>query len=158
MAIRTIVVAGLVAALYVVLTIGLAPLSYNVVQFRVSEALKPLALYSPVFALAFAAGTFLSNLYSPFGVWDWGIMPLVDCIAALVCWQLRRWPVVGLFVQAVIIAAGVAIFPLGIAARLPWMLSFVYVVAPQLVLLFGGYFLIWRWYGPRLLRGPDQTV
>lgn len=152
MATRTIVIAGLVSSLYVVLTIGLAPLSYNVIQFRVSEMLKPLALFSPVFALAFAVGTFFSNLYSPFGIWDWGVMPIVDCLAALLCWKLRRFAIPALILQAIVIAGGVAIFPLGMMAQLPAWPSIIYVGIPELILLLGGYFLIWRWYGPHILR------
>jgi uncharacterized membrane protein len=152
MATRTIALAGTLAGVYVALTLALAPLSYNVLQFRVAEAIKPLALFSPVFALSFGVGTFLANLASPFGPLDWGTMPFVDALAAWLCWRLRRWPVPALIVQAVVIAAGVAAFPLGLGARLPILPSFIAVLIPQLVILLGGYYLIWRRYGPYLLR------
>jgi len=50
MTIKTVTRAALVAAVYVVLTVALAPLSFGPLQFRVSEMLKPLALFAPWFA------------------------------------------------------------------------------------------------------------
>lgn len=148
---RVIVFAGIIAAMYVVLTIAIAPLSYGPVQFRVSEILKPLALFSPVFAFSFAIGTGMSNLFSPFGWYDWFLMPFVDCFAALVCFWLRKWPIVALGVQGVLIAIGVTLFPLGFGAQLPFVPTFLSVLVSELILLYVGYFVIWRKYGSNLL-------
>jgi len=150
---RTIVYSGVLAAAYVVLTLALAPISFLQIQFRVSEILKPAVLWNPVFAVAFGIGTFLANLTSPFGAWDFVAMALVDAVAALVCWWMRRWPIVAVAVQAVLISAGVAIFPLHFGGGLPIVLSFVSVLATQLILLVGGYYLVWRKAGPILFRG-----
>jgi len=149
---RTVVKSGLLAALYVVLTIGLAPLSYGALQFRVSEVIKPAAMFSPVMALAFAAGTLLSNLFSPFGIWDWGCMPIVDAVAALACWKLRRFGFASVLLQAVIVSLGVAVFPLHMAAKMPIPMAFVYVLIPQVVIFTAGWFLIWRDRGRDILR------
>jgi uncharacterized membrane protein len=148
---RTIVYAGLVAAAYAVVTLAFAPISYQALQFRVSEMLKPLALLGPTFAIGFAFGTFLSNLASPFGVWDWGTMPVVDFVAAIVCWQVGLWqlagvprrtaPLLACTLQAIIISAGVAIFPLGMALRAPFWPAFLPVLISELILIVGGYFI-----------------
>jgi len=144
MATRTITRCGAVAALYVVLTLALAPISYGPVQFRVSEMLKPLALFDPAMALAFALGTCLSNLASPFGPWDYVAMALVDAVAALICWRLRRCPWGSLVIQAVIISAGVAVFPLGLGGGLPVLATFPGVLVSQLIILLVAYAVIWR--------------
>lgn len=149
---RLIALAGVMAALYVVLTWGLAPISYGPVQFRVSELLKPLALFHPAFALAFGVGNGIANIASPFGWYDFVLMAFVDAGAALLCWWLRRSPWLALTVQAAVISAGVALFPLGMGAGLPFLPTFVAVLVPELVLLFVGYGVIWRRYGPDLLR------
>lgn len=150
---RVIVYAGLAAAAYVVATIALAPLSYGPIQLRASELLKPLALVHPLFAVAFFVGNGIANLTSPFGAWDFVAMPFVDCGAALLCWSLRRVPVVGLIVQAVVISAGVAVFPLYLGGGIPVWPTVAWVLASELVLLLVGYFVIWRKYGTDLLRG-----
>jgi uncharacterized membrane protein len=149
---RVIVYGGMVAAVYFVATVAIAPMSYGPVQFRVSELLKPLALYDPFFAVAFLVGNSLANLFSPFGPWDYIVMPIVDCCAALVCWQLRRWPYVAIIVQAIIISAGVAAFPLGMVLGLPFLPTFASVLVSELILLIVGYVVIWRKYESDLLR------
>lgn len=79
-------------------------------------------------------------------------MPAVDCCAALVCWQLRRWPYVAIIAQAIVISAGVAAFPLGMALGLPFLPTFASVLVSELILLVVGYVIVWRNYGSLLLR------
>ena len=148
-----IALGGMLAAAYVVVTLAFAPLSYGPLQFRVSEMLKPLALFHPAFAIAFGVGNGIANFASPFGFYDWFFMAFVDAGAALLCWWLRRWPWLALAVQAVVISAGVAMFPLGMGAGLPFLPTFIAVLIPELVLLFVGYGVIWRRYGPEIVRG-----
>ena len=138
----TVARVGIVAAVYVVGTIALAPISYGPLQFRVSEMLKAFALVDPIYAIAFGLGTLLSNLTSPFGVYDWAIMPVVDVVAALICYRLRRWPIPALLVQALLIALGVAVFPLGFGGGFPFWPSFLSVAASQVVLLLIGYGIV----------------
>lgn len=141
---RTIVLSGMIAAMYVAVTIVLAPISYGPLQFRVAELLKPLALFDPAFGLAFAVGVGLANLASPFGPWDYVAMPLVNLVACGACWQLRRWPFLAVTVQAAIISAGVAFFPLGMMLQLPFLTTFGGVLVSELILLVVGYAVIWR--------------
>ena len=150
---RIVVFVGLITALYVVLTLALAPISYGPIQFRVSELLKPLVLFNPYFAISFGIGTGMANLFSPFGPWDYIAMAIVDVIAAYICWLLRKWSWFALVVQAIIISAGVAIFPLGLGGGFPPPETFIFVLIPQLILLLVGYGVIWRKYGAYLLRG-----
>ena len=67
---RKIVVTGIVAALYAALTIGLAPISYGGVQFRISEVMTLLAFINPVYIGGLTLGCFLGNLASPLGAVD----------------------------------------------------------------------------------------
>lgn len=60
--IRFLAVAGLIAGLYTALTVALAPLSFGLVQCRVSEMLTILAAYSPVAVTGLTVGCALSNL------------------------------------------------------------------------------------------------
>ena len=54
--------AGVVAGLYVALTLLLAPFSFGIVQCRVSEALTILAAYHPACAVGLTLGCAISNL------------------------------------------------------------------------------------------------
>lgn len=62
---------GVIAALYAVLTVSFGSLSFfGGFQLRPSEGLCMLPLLFPDAVLALTAGCFLSNLFSPFAIFD----------------------------------------------------------------------------------------
>ena len=89
---RYLVQAGMIAALYVALTylsnaLGLA---YGMVQFRLSEALCILPLFTPAAVPGLAVGCIVGNLGSPMGVVDIVFGTLATLGAALCTRALRR--------------------------------------------------------------------
>ena len=147
---RLIVYAALTAAAYAVLTIAFAPLSYGPVQFRLAGLLKPLSLLSPVMGLGLSLGVALANLTSPFGAWDFVMMPLISYGAALVAYWLRSLPWLAMVVQAAIVACGVAVFPLYLGGAIPIWPTVVWVFISECALYLLGYGIIWRkWVTPQ---------
>lgn len=67
---KKLVKIAIVAALYFVLTVGLAPISYGSIQFRVSEVMTLLAFIDPLYIPGLVLGTVLANLFSPLGFID----------------------------------------------------------------------------------------
>lgn len=67
-----LVKAAIVAAIYVVLTLLVAPFSFGVIQFRVSEVLNFLGLYHPRYIIALTLGVVIANMFNPasYGVAD----------------------------------------------------------------------------------------
>ncbi|MDO4800341.1 MAG: QueT transporter family protein [Bacillota bacterium] len=65
-----VVKSALVAALYVALTLGLSFLSYQAIQFRVSEVMVLLAFVDRRYSYGLLAGCFIANLLGPFGLVD----------------------------------------------------------------------------------------
>ncbi|KMT22674.1 QueT transporter family protein [Clostridium cylindrosporum] len=61
---------GIVAALYVVLTIAVAPIGYGAIQFRISEVLNLLAFINPLYGVSLVIGCAIANLFSPLGIYD----------------------------------------------------------------------------------------
>lgn len=61
---------GLIAALYAVLTILLEPISYGVIQCRISEALTLLPFYIPEAIPGLLVGCVIANFYGGFGIAD----------------------------------------------------------------------------------------
>lgn len=61
---------AIVAAVYAVLTVAIAPLSYGGVQFRVSEVMVLLAFIDPLYIPGLVLGCAISNLFSPLGIID----------------------------------------------------------------------------------------
>lgn len=70
MSTRRIVRAGLVAALYVVLTLPFGVFSYGPVQVRVSEALTVLPILMPEAIPGLVVGVLIANTFGPFGLID----------------------------------------------------------------------------------------
>lgn len=62
--------AGIVIALYVVITYAFSSLAYGPLQFRVSEVLTLLAYLDPFYILPLVLGNALANIGSPFGIID----------------------------------------------------------------------------------------
>lgn len=67
---RRLVKVALVAAIYAVLTVALAPISYGNVQFRVSELMVLLAFFDPFYIGGLTLGCFVANLLGPNGIMD----------------------------------------------------------------------------------------
>ena len=61
---------ALIAAIYAVLTIILAPISYGPVQFRLSEILVLFAFIDPIYIIGLTLGCFLANLFGGLGIMD----------------------------------------------------------------------------------------
>ncbi len=68
--IKIFVKLSLVAALYVILTISIAPLSYGPIQIRFSEILVLLAFYDKRYISSLTIGCLIANLLSPLGLVD----------------------------------------------------------------------------------------
>jgi uncharacterized membrane protein len=67
---RKIAVVGMTAAAYVAITLAIAPLSYGLVQFRISELLNLLVFLNPIFAPGVVLGCFIANMFSPYALFD----------------------------------------------------------------------------------------
>ena len=147
---RRVAVAGVVGALYVVLSLLVAPFAFGPIQFRLGEVLKPLVIKYPVTIPAFALGVGLVNLFSPLaGGLELVLMPAVNLVGGALCWLVARWigGTVGTYVAsllfAVIIAAGVATV-LHFAAGLPYLVAFGSVAVSEVILLTLGNALLVR--------------
>lgn len=90
--VRFLALAGVIAAMYAVLTYAAAAvnLAYGEVQFRFSEALTVLPVFTPAAIPGLTIGCFLSNLASPLGIVDWVFGSLATLLAALWTRALRK--------------------------------------------------------------------
>lgn len=93
---------AMIAALYAVLTYAAVALNwaYGPVQFRFSEALTILPVFTPAAIPGLAIGCFLSNLASPLGVVDWVFGTLATLLAAILTRALRKVKIKGLPILA----------------------------------------------------------
>ena len=99
---------AIICAMYVALTLGISPLSYGPLQFRISEALILLCFYNKKYGYSISLGCLIANFFSPLGWVDivFGTLStILPCI--FICLSKRLfvaslWPTlfVGLIVGA----------------------------------------------------------
>lgn len=92
MSTKKIIQAAVIASIYAVLTIALAPLSYGVMQIRVSEALTILPYFTPAAIPGLFIGCLVSNMIGPYGVLDIVCGSLATLVAAGASYCLREKP------------------------------------------------------------------
>lgn len=89
---------ALIAAVYAAATYLSAGLgiAYGPIQFRFSEALTVLSLFTPAAVPGLTIGCIIGNLSSPFGMWDIVFGSLATLLAALLARKLRNVKIKGL--------------------------------------------------------------
>lgn len=138
---KQIAKAGLIGALYAVLTIGLAPIAFGPMQFRVAEMLKPLLFRSPIYLVGLVVGMVVGNFFSPFGLLDTAVMPGLIFVAGVAARHIpNRWA--GCIFMAGITSVGVAMV-LHLAIHLPFFITAVYIFVPEVILYVIGE-LVWK--------------
>jgi uncharacterized membrane protein len=133
----------LAAAYYVTVTL-LAPISFGPLQLRVASLLVPIILLNRRYASAIAIGVMLANVWSPFGWYDWLIMPLISYTSYMIAYRLRGIAWLALLLSAAVVAIGVAIFPLYLGGGIPIWPTVLLVFVPQAALYLVGWYGIWR--------------
>ncbi|ANK67880.1 QueT transporter family protein [Loigolactobacillus backii] len=66
----TLTKAGLIAGLYVAISLVIAPYSFGAVQFRFAEMFNHLAVFNKRYIWALTLGCLITNFFSPLGVID----------------------------------------------------------------------------------------
>ena len=84
--------AAMIAAIYTVLTLlaAFANLAYGPIQFRFSEALTILPVFTPAAIPGLAIGCLVSNIWSGYGAADMIFGTLATLLAAIVTRKLRN--------------------------------------------------------------------
>lgn len=128
--VRFMVQGALIAAIYAVLTIAFAPISYGPVQVRVSEALTVLPFFTPAAIPGLFLGCIIANVYGMVtgmgaGIWDVVFGSLATLIAAYISYKMpRKWlvPLPPVLVNAVVIG-----FMLNVLLKLPLLPTMLWV-------------------------------
>jgi uncharacterized membrane protein len=148
---RNVVRISIIAALYTVLTVGLAPISYGPLQFRIAEFLKVFVLYNPWLSIGIGIGTFFANLSSPYvGPLELIWMPLTDITGGILAWIIfkainNRYPVIPMAVYAITtaLAVGVMLYILGVGGTIPVALS---IWVSEIIIFIGGLVVSCFWF------------
>ena len=131
---RFLAEAAVIAALYFVLTILFAPISYGVIQIRISEVLTILPIFTPAAIPGLFTGCLISNIFGGYGVLDIVFGSVATLIAAFLTGVFKKRPAAAMvfpvLVNAVIVGA---LLYVQISAQMPIYMYMLYVAAGEFV-------------------------
>ncbi len=81
---------ALVAAMYVALSLAVYPVTFGIVNFRVSEVLVLLCFYRKDYAPAMILACLIVNLFSPFGLYDIIFGTIATAIAVIPMYYMKN--------------------------------------------------------------------
>ncbi|MDS9472841.1 QueT transporter family protein [Sporosarcina pasteurii] len=67
---KSLAINGIIAALYVAVSLLIAPLAFSSIQFRISEIFNHLVVFNKKYFFGVVVGVFVANLFSPLGMID----------------------------------------------------------------------------------------
>ncbi|MDO4389163.1 MAG: QueT transporter family protein [Eubacteriales bacterium] len=100
--VKSLARAGMIAAIYAALTLIFAPISFNAVQFRISEAMTVLPMLLPEAVPGLAVGCLVANILGGAALPDVIGGTLATLIAAILTRILRKKPVLAMASPVVI--------------------------------------------------------
>lgn len=138
---KKLVKTAVVAAIYTILTVILAPISYGPVQFRISEILVLLAVIDPFYIVGLTVGCLVANIFGGYGPMDI-VFGTVATFLSVTCVYLTGKYVRNKKVSLVLASIWPTIFNgliigwmLNIVAGLPMVLSMIQVGIGEFVVV-----------------------
>jgi uncharacterized membrane protein len=124
---KNITIVAMIAAIYVLLTYLFAPLSFNYIQFRVSEILTVLPFFTRLAIPGRFIGTLIANLFSPAGIYDVVFGSLATLLAAYLTSLTKNKflaPLPPVIVNAVVVGTLLGVIG-GLPVSIPWLMIYV---------------------------------
>ncbi|MDK2805470.1 QueT transporter family protein [Thermoanaerobacterium thermosaccharolyticum] len=128
---KKIVYGALIAAVYAVVTVALAPISYGQIQVRVAEALTIMPFFSSYSILGLFVGCIIANMVGGNGIFDVVFGSLATLISAVITYYIgksnlryKRYlaPLPPVIINAVIIGIELnVVFNLPLVASMLWV-------------------------------------
>jgi uncharacterized membrane protein len=122
---------AMIAAIYVVLNIIFAPISYGPIQVRIAEALVVLPFIDPSAIIGLFLGCILANVIGPLGMVDIMGGSLCTLVAAYLTYKVKN-PKLAPLPPVLINAFGVSIY-LHLIFDLPYWITVLYIGIGELI-------------------------
>ena len=156
---QSIAANGIIAALYVILTLITYPISFEGIQFRFAEILVLLTFFRKDYTFGICLGCALANIASPLGFFDvlFGTLAtLLSCVCIFFCKHLLLAVIFPVIFNGVIV--GLELYWL---LNEPLFISMLSVALGELVVMIVGYFIFFSFRKrPQVLKsiGALQNI
>lgn len=143
MNIRTLVVNGIIAALYVAVSLLVSPVAFGAIQFRISEMFNHLVIFDKRYFFGITIGVFASNLFSMAGGLDLLFGTAHTAISLGIIIFLKKYiknTLILLFLNTLIFSFNMFIiaYMLNIALELPFLLTWLTTGVSEVIILLIG--------------------
>ncbi len=128
--------AGIIAAIYAVMTIAFAPISYGQIQVRISEALTILPFFTPAAIPGLFVGCIVANFYGGLGPIDIVFGSLATLLAAAITYFVRKYKYIAPLPAVVVNGVVVGII-LNVVYGLPLIASMLWVALGEMIACYG---------------------
>lgn len=91
MKVKTLVVNALIAALYIAVSLAVQPLMFSNIQFRIPEMFNHLIVFNKKYFFGIVIGVFITNIFSPLGMYDLVFGVAQSVISLLIIIFLARY-------------------------------------------------------------------
>jgi len=130
---KLITLTAVFAAIYAAGVVVLAPISYGIVQVRVSDALIPLSVIFGWPAICgVTLGCLVANVYGGFGLMDVLLGSIANLIAAYSAYRLRKKPFLACISASLIVSIIVGSY-LWVLFNVPWEVSLLGILTGSLI-------------------------
>ncbi|PAV28273.1 hypothetical protein CIL05_18065 [Virgibacillus profundi] len=140
MKLKTLVANGLIAALYIAVSLAIEPLAFSSIQFRIPEMFNHLIVFSKKYFFGIILGVFITNIFSPLGMYDLIFGVAHSAISLLIIILLAKfikniW--ILLVANTLIFSFNMFIiaFELNLALGFPFLLTWLTTAAGELAVL-----------------------
>ena len=140
MKVKFLAMSGIIAALYIAVTLLVGSFGFTEVQFRLSEMFNHLVAFNPRFAVGIIIGVFISNIFSPLGIYDliFGVAHSMITLGLLIliCKFVKNiWARLVINTFLFTCTMFIIAFELNLALELPFFWTWLTVAAGEFVVL-----------------------
>lgn len=132
---RDIAWISMISALYVIITLIFAYISYGPIQVRISEALTLLPFFDKRAIFALFIGCLVSNIFGGLGMYDIIFGSIFTLIAAFLTYKMKSIYMAGM-PPVIINAFGVSLY-LSLLSKLPYWTTVIYIGLGELISVYG---------------------
>lgn len=137
---KTIAVTGVIAALYVAVSLLVAPFAFGAVQFRIAEMFNHLIVFNKKYFFGIVLGVFITNLFSPMAAYDltFGVAhSIITLSLTILATKFVKGNLARMFINTLLFTFTMCIIALELmlAFDLPFMYTWLTVAAGEFAVL-----------------------
>src|SRR5699024_3112092 len=137
---KTLVANGLLASLYIAVSLAIQPIAFSNIQFRLPEIFNHLVVFNKTYFFGIVLGVFLTNLFSLLVVYVLVVVVLLSVLSLVITILFARfikniWVLLILNTLVFTFNMFIIAFELNLALKIPFLLGWLTTAAGEIVVM-----------------------